>query len=237
MPDQRIRQSQRKRPGLPGGGGFGKSVDAVQSAGPKGGHVHDQPSESGGEQRDAKGRSRWMPILAVALAVLLGAGAYFGISSGIVDQVSDAEIQAQKTEYQALLTSPGLPLKYVAAEDIDKAIDNMPPNVTAKQREELRNDLNAGRTRLAWVTLWDTQAEDGDVLRFESNATFPIEVTALNAKTTIAIPYPSNGKILVTGVYDGGGGITIALESGAAMINWPTMAPGDTLTLPVTPSL
>ena len=53
--------------------------------------------------------------------------------------------------------------------------------------------------------------------------------------TTFAIPYPADGNVLVTGVYDGGGGITIALESGAAQIAWPTMQPGDSLRLPVIP--
>lgn len=149
--------------------------------------------------------------------------------------MSDAEKQDRLAAYQTLAASPGLPLMPVAPKDVERAISEMPPSVSEEQREQLRTSVAEGRLRLAWVTMWDTHAEDGDVLRFESSASFPIEITALHTKTAFAIPYPADGNVLVTGVKDGGGGITIALESGAASIAWPTMAPGDTLRLPVTP--
>ncbi len=190
------------------------------------------------DHRPRGGGFNWKPIAAIAFAVALAAAGYFGSGGGAaIDQVSEAAVQSRTAAYQTLITGPGLPLAYVAPEEIDRAIADMPPNVTTQQREQLRAEIDQGRTKLAWLTLWDTHAQDGDVLRFESSTSFPIEVTALNAKTTIAIPYPADGKVVVTGVHDGGGGITIALESGAAKIDWPTMAPGDTLDLPVTPSL
>ncbi|MCA0871437.1 hypothetical protein LCL97_11415 [Seohaeicola saemankumensis] len=153
------------------------------------------------------------------------------------DNVTNAEMQDRTAAYQTLVASPGLALSRVSAEDIETAIAGMPDTVSKEQREQLRSDIDSGRVKLAWLTLWDTHAEDGDILRFESTASFPIEVMALNAKTTIAIPYPADGNVVVTGVRDGGGGITIALESGATQIAWPTMAPGDTLNLPVTQGL
>jgi hypothetical protein len=174
-------------------------------------------------------------MAAIAVVAAIGV-AYFGFGGGGVgDQVSEADIQAQQTAYQSLLATPGLPLTYIAPEDVEKAIEEMPASVTTEQRQQLRAEIKQGRTKLAWLTLWDTHAEDGDILRFESSSSIPVEVTALNSKTTIAIPYPASGEVLVTGVYDGGGGITIALESGATQIAWPTMQPGDTLKLPVTP--
>jgi hypothetical protein len=131
----------------------------------------------------------------------------------------------------------GMPLSLVSAEDVDQAIADMPESVTEQQREELKEQVDSGQVRLAWLSLWDTHAQDGDILRFESSSSFPIEVMALNSKTTIAIPYPADGNVVVTGVKDGGGGITIALESGSAQIAWPTMQPGDNLDLPVTPGI
>lgn len=232
---QRIRERERHRPRGP--------------AGPAGPIANRQPpsapgttasgSAGGGRTGQHTRRSgfSWRPIAAVAVAAALAAAAYFGSGGGAaIDKLSDAEVQSRTAAYQTLIAGPGLPLTYVAPEKIDQAIAEMPPSVTSEQREQLRTEIDQGRTKLAWVTLWDTHAQDGDVLRFESSASFPIEVTALNAKTTIAIPYPADGKVLVTGVHDGGGGITIALESGATKIAWPTMAPGDTLDLPVTPS-
>lgn len=182
--------------------------------------------------------SFWKPLAVLAGAAGIAVAGFFAFDLGgpAADNVSDTENQSRVAAYQTLAASPGLPLTIVAGADIDKAIGEMPDSVTPEQREQLRADINQGRVKLAWVTLWDTHAEDGDVLRFESTSSFPIEVMALNAKTTIAIPYPADGNVVVTGVVDGGGGITIALESGATTVAWPTMAPGDTLNLPVTVS-
>jgi hypothetical protein len=167
-------------------------------------------------------------------ALAIAAGAFFAMGSG-GDSISDAEAQSRQDAYAALVAGAGLPLSLVASEDVDRAIAEMPDSVSEEQKVELREQVDDGTVRLAWLTLWDTHAEDGDVLRFESSMSFPIDVTALNSRTTIAIPYPAEGAVQVTGMVDGGGGITIALASGAAQIAWPTMQPGDTLTLPVTP--
>lgn len=231
MSDQRIRKEQQK-PTQKKSGSTGVP-DHSQSTPPK----NDTPGSTGSNLPVRNKGLGMKPVIAIAAAAILGAAIFFGFNKGAGgDQVSDADSQSRLTEYQNLVASGGLPLKYVAPEEIDQAINDMPPSVTVEQREQLRTQINQGRTKLAWLTLWDTHVEDGDILRFESSTSFPIEVTALNAKTTIAVPYPSDGNVLVTGVHDGGGGITIALTSGATTISWPTMAPGDTLNLPVTPS-
>ena len=181
------------------------------------------PSAAGGRR----------PVVAIAaaivLAVVLGTVAFFGFGGS--DSVSDADIASRQQQYQTLVAGPGLPLELVRADQVDASIVSMP--ITQEQRTELREQVASGETRLAWITLWDTHAEDGDILRFESDAAFPVEVKALNAPTTLAIPLPASGTVKVTGVVDGGGGITIALKSGAAEIAWPTMQPGDSLDLPV----
>lgn len=218
MPDERLRERQRQRPNHGGGGS-----DFRNNGDPPG-------SGSGGI-----GKGGLWAKVAGAIAVLAVAGSAFWAFSGSSDSLTESEMNDRTAAYQTLVAGAGLPLALVSAADLDRAIDSMPENVTPEQRTEIRQQVESGQTRLAWVTLWDTHAEDGDILRFESSASFPLEVTALNTKTTFAIPYPADGNVLVTGVYDGGGGITIALESGAAQIAWPTMQPGDSLRLPVIP--
>lgn len=197
----------------------------------------DHGDGGGGGGRGLGGGGRGWPIriaLAAVAALAIGAGAYFGLAGG-GDSVSAQDAASRTAAYQALVAGGGMPLRLVTAAEVDGAIASLPDSVSPEQRTELREAVDHGQVRLAWLTLWDTQAEDGDVLRFESAASFPVDVTALNAKTTIAVPFPADGMVKVTGVRDGGGGITIALESGAAHIDWPTMQPGDTLNLPVTP--
>jgi hypothetical protein len=88
--------------------------------------------------------------------------------------------------------------------------------------------------RLAWITLWDTDVEDGDVVRIESRG-YSRTVTLTKRGVTFAVPVPLDGVIRVTGVNDGdGGGITIGLASGATKAIFPIMSPGQSLGLSVT---
>lgn len=171
-------------------------------------------------------------MLVAAAAVVVGVGALFSLGGG-QDNVSEQETASRQAGYQSFVAGGGLPVAMVSPERVDEAVATM--NLSQEQRAALKQDVESGRMLLAWLTMWDTHAEDGDVLRFESDSSYPVEVRALNSKTTIAIPYPASGTVKVVGVVDGGGGITIALESGATRIAWPTMRPGDSLDLPVTP--
>lgn len=224
-----MRQRPRKQSQPRSPSGIGGQDGSDGGSGGDGGSRGRGPGGSGG------GGFNWKPVAAMGTVAALAVAAFLAFGGGpAADSISQSETQDRSAAYEALVAAGGLPLRLVAAEDVEAAIDNMPEGVNDQQRDQLRTDIESGRVRLAWITIWDTHVEDGDVVRFESAASIPIEVMALNAKTTIAIPYPADGNVLVTGVRDGGGGITVALESGAARIAWPTMAPGDTLNLPVT---
>jgi len=87
--------------------------------------------------------------------------------------------------------------------------------------------------RLAWITLWDTDAEDGDVVRIDSQG-YSRTITLAKQPVTFAIPVPSDGTISVTGIRDGeGGGITVGLASGESRAVFPIMSVGQTLGLKV----
>ena len=222
----------------------GRGVPASRSAGSKqvtaesGGdaRVRSGSAPSGGEPGGKRRRGFLRPLIALAAAAAIGAGAYFGLQgSGGGDQVSSQESRVLQQQYTAMLAGGGMEVDMVGADELDQALASMP--ISDEQRAEVDRKVQSGHMRLAWLTLWDTHAEDGDVLRVESDRALPIEVTALNSPTTLAIPFPASGTVKVTGVVDGGGGITIGMKSGAAEITWPTMQPGDTLDLPVTPGL
>jgi hypothetical protein len=89
------------------------------------------------------------------------------------------------------------------------------------------------RLRLAWITLWDTDVEDGDAVRIDS-AGYSRTVTLAKQPVTFAVPVPASGVIQITGVRDGeGGGITVGLASGSARAVFPVMSVGQTLGLNV----
>ncbi|UWF51106.1 hypothetical protein NYP20_09135 [Pseudomonas sp. N3-W] len=87
--------------------------------------------------------------------------------------------------------------------------------------------------RFAWVTLWDSDVEDGDAVRIQSGG-YLRTVMLTKQGITFAIPVPADGKIALTGVQDGdGGGITVGLGSGGVKAVLPIMSVGQILTLNV----
>jgi hypothetical protein len=85
--------------------------------------------------------------------------------------------------------------------------------------------------RLAWISLWDTDVEDGDTVRIDSYC-YSRTVVLKKQPVTFAIPVPESGVINVTGVSDGdGGGITVGLASGPSRAIFPIMSPGQLLGL------
>ena len=98
------------------------------------------------------------------------------------------------------------------------------PKIAVRKRKSIR---------LAWITLWDTDAEDGDAVRIDSQG-YSRTVTLTKQPVTFAIPIPANGIIKVTGIQDGeGGGITVGLASGESKAVFPIMSIGQTLGLKV----
>lgn len=89
------------------------------------------------------------------------------------------------------------------------------------------------RLQLAWLTLWDTDIEDGDVVRIDSQG-YSRTITLTKAPVTFAIPVPVDGVVKVTGIRDGdGGGITVGLASGASRAVFPIMSREQVLGLRV----
>ncbi len=84
-----------------------------------------------------------------------------------------------------------------------------------------------------WITLWDTDVEDGDIVRIESQG-YSRTVKLTKKGDTFAVPIPASGVIRITGISDGdGGGITVGLASGGAKAVFPIMSEGQMLGLRV----
>ena len=104
-------------------------------------------------------------------------------------------------------------------------VDSPLPQTAAKPRE------NA--IKLVWVTLWDSDAEDGDMVRIDSQG-YSRMVYLTKAPMTFAVPIPSAGIINITGIRDGeGGGITVGIASGSSEVMLPIMSVGQVLGLKV----
>ena len=191
---------------------------------------------------------------ALAAAVIaISAGVYAHLTSNAgsqtvltqADHLSDAERQQRQQAFASLGT---LPLRVVEPAEVSAAVEGMA--LTHEGKQALLADVAASTPlqtptpqsaaarreplRLAWITLWDTDVEDGDVVRIASEG-YSRTVALTKQGNTFAVPVPANGIITITGIKDGdGGGITVGLASGAVKAVFPIMSTGQSLGLNVT---
>ena len=202
--------------------------------------------------------------LATVLLIGAVATTGYALSGGLGahgDELTRSEQQARLEAFNAL---GSLRLSGVSAEDIDRAVQGMQltPLATSALKADLATTSPEsvsstpvgqaqGRTgqqapqlataepqrqglRLVWITLWDTDVEDGDVVRIDSQG-YSRTVKLKKNGDTFAVPVEANGVIQVTGVSDGdGGGITVGLASGSTKAIFPVMSEGQVLGLKAT---
>jgi hypothetical protein len=169
-------------------------------------------------------------LLAAAGAALLALGAaLWWPSTPGADVVPDA---TQQQVAQAFHAAVPLALPRVhSTPEAARALAAL--QLAPAQHRQLQADLAAGQVQLAWVQAWDSMAEDGDVIQLTS-AGYTVEVPLRRAPVWLPLPVARvNAQVVVTGVRDGGGGITAALQTADGRVRLPVLAPGQTLTVPL----
>lgn len=184
-------------------------------------------------------RSGWRSLFFVA-ALILTMGftltSLFQQPSG--DNLSDSRKRRIADDFSKVAS---MQLETIPAAEVKSAIDSM--GLDQEQRAILenvaRNSNNpqldpsqANTVKMMWLELWDFASQDADSVSISSagyQATFPL----LKAPVRIAIPVDANLAIRITGVHDGGGGITLGVKNGQSQISLPVLAPGQTIQLPV----
>jgi hypothetical protein len=217
-------------------------------------------SVQGSVQSPAPGFILTRALLAsVAVAGIIGVSLHLGSGGGSWPlQTSGDSVSAANTEVRAeqfAMLAP-LPLSPVSDSENAFALDTMQldpaakatlaaallnspstvqsaPDTQSAPGSATKPAADSSPVRLAWVTLWDTDAEDGDVVRLDSEG-YSRTVTLAKQPMRFAVPVPRDGIIKVTGIRDGeGGGITVGLASGASQAVFPIMSVGQTLGLKV----
>lgn len=173
---------------------------------------------------------RFAVLGAVCLGIAGVAAMRLHVAAG-TDGVLPAEAQNRAARLAAL--GP-LQLERVPPALVDaavRAISLPPPSQAA-----LLTDLQADRVWLAWVTVYDSDAEDGDVAELRSGG-FSQVVPLTRAPVRVAVPVGPDRTILLVGRTDGGGGgVTVGVVLPSGPVPLPPLSVGQTLRLPVAPA-
>ncbi|TPQ29805.1 hypothetical protein [Methylomonas koyamae] len=195
------------------------------------------------EQESRRVRSgQASPLKLLLISALLVAGLGYAIDdawiSGAVDKVSSTHQAELETTFAKIQSVELVP---VSDSDTEAALATM--RLPPEQRQQLMSELSkrvdlapdanpaASGLRLVWVTLWDFAAADGDVVNVAS-AGYQSDVVLQKKPTRIAVPLDGTKSVKITGVHDGGGGITLGVESGGNPLALPLLKPGVSLVLP-----
>ena len=154
----------------------------------------------------------------LALAVWL-----FGPS---VDNVSPQTSQMAASQFAA-----GIPAALPMIPEQEREAAIMAMALDPEQEKSLRSDVVIGAIEMRWLTLFDFEANDGDIVRVSSGY-WSQDVAITNAPQRLAVPV-SNGAIRIQGMVDPGGGITIAMMTNLGRLPVPVLAPGQVIDVPV----
>lgn len=144
----------------------------------------------------------------------------------------DAQQKQQLEKEFARLGS--ISLVRVAKADEDAVLDTMKldPSTLQQLKRSIAQGTTGNETSLAWISLWDFAAQDGDVVTI-SSAGYSISVLLENKTADFAVPVDASRQIKITGLQDGGGGITLAIKNGKGSVSMPVLGVGQSYSIPV----
>lgn len=114
----------------------------------------------------------------------------------------------------------------------DKAAFMASPLMTDAEKSQLWAQVETQGKKVTAITLWDNFDEDGDTVSIQSEGV-TLTVPLRNAPTTVYIPYKPGGSMTITGIFDGGGGITAAIETLSGAVPLPIMSVGQSIVIPL----
>ena len=186
------------------------------------------------EAQPDKAPSRFWLTLVGASALLLGAHGFFTMQDDTSPQAAPAEVPAEMAaRLEAGLSGRTLhllPVDLSTPLAQEEAVKAMP--VPEAQARALITDALAGRRNLGRVVVWDNVDQDNDVISVSSGG-LSTTLTLRSVPQTVILPYPKGGSLAVSGVQDGGGGITVGLELSTGPLPLPPLRVGEVRVLPL----
>jgi hypothetical protein len=158
-----------------------------------------------------------------------GHGVLPSMSDSSGDKVSleqRAEIDGKFSAYTAKL----VPVKLSDQKQMQDFLSS--PYLQAEAKKQILAEVARRDKKVAIVSLWDNFDEDGDVVSVTAGG-ITLTVPISHAPTQVYIPYKDGEPLVITGLRDGGGGITAAIETSSGSVPLPIMVIGQKIILPL----
>jgi hypothetical protein len=173
-------------------------------------------------EAQSSGKAGWIVSALAGIALLAGVGYSTGLfapNSGPAPAPTAVTITAPAQQQGFSMLQP------VSAGDQGSALQGL--LMSDADKSNVAKAVQGGGTRLAWLALSDSGAEDGDVVTI-SGAGFSQIVPLLKQQTRLAVPYTPGTPIRVVGTKDGySPGITVAVYVGGNVFRLKTMREGE----------
>lgn len=180
----------------------------------------------------AKRKAMPKPILMAATAAVLAVSLTTakGFLFPPTAEVAPAEAEVRLNNFTA---APYVQLKPINLADPQEQAEALQSLQQAfPNPEELQAHVQAS-DRMVWIEVFDDCAEDEDIVNIRTFS-YSQNIPLFNVPTRVAIGLsPGERNIMVTGIKDGGGGITVAIKTEGRLLPLPVMKPGQTILIPV----
>lgn len=163
-----------------------------------------------------------------AMAVVEAAKAYAAQPTLANQQAFSAAVSQAQTLPQPAV-KVGL-LEKKKLKPIPDVLKTVPP-VTLEPGNslEMAKSLAVGQSKMFRLFIYDNAAQDGDIIELFINGRSFSKVPITNAGATLSVPLnaASPTSIAMKGIFDGGGGITVSLESSAGSYHTQCLGEGQ----------
>lgn len=171
---------------------------------------------------------RPIALVLVITAVLTPTFSYLLTSR---EKTTPAQAQARLENFQAAVPLPLPTVNLNDTHELQEALRTT--QLKSAEVKQLQSDINRmPNSRLIWVDVFDDCDEDGDVIAIKS-LTFSQQIPIFHTPHRVAVyVMPGERQILLTGIRDGYGGITVAVKTNIGIIQLPYLLPGQTVAIP-----
>lgn len=185
-----------------------------------------QPEPLPQRQRQYKATISGTLLVAALITGLLGWG--LGAWLSPIDNLSQQEIVQREQLFASRMQPFSIPV--LDKDEVLQQVQQLP--LSGEQQSNLLAQLlkSNANTRLVALTVWDDVAPDGDVIQI-SSAGYTQSVTLSKSPQTLHFPVSEERPVVITGIHDGGGGITLGFTGSGQPVALPVLAEGQSLNI------